>query len=340
MSMPLSSPLPLLAPASATSLKGTSAIPRLVYGTAWKKDRTPSLVSTALAAGFRGIDTAAQAKHYREDLVGAGLRDFLRSHPVQRAELYIQTKYSPSQRHDPSLTPLPYDPSDSLEDQVSSSVATSLRNLTPFDVSPASPPSQEQQDDLYLDALVLHSPLASDEQTLRAWRAMESHVPHPVRRLGISNVTLPELEFLWEHAQVKPAVVQNRFYPRDEGAGPYAQDVRRFCEERGVVFQSFWTLTGNPGLVSSAVVRGVRDEVNEWARGGSAAGNRAEVSSEVVVYALVMALGRTCVLDGTTDEGRMRGDLEGIKVVEEWAGSEGAKAWAETLESLRRAVDA
>lgn len=41
-------------------------MPRLIYGTAWKKERTTDLVVKAVLAGFRGIDTACQPKHYQE----------------------------------------------------------------------------------------------------------------------------------------------------------------------------------------------------------------------------------------------------------------------------------
>jgi len=36
------------------------------YGTAWKEDATESVVVGALRAGFSGIDTANQRKHYDE----------------------------------------------------------------------------------------------------------------------------------------------------------------------------------------------------------------------------------------------------------------------------------
>ena len=48
-------------------------VPALIYGTAWKEDRTSNLVETALKKGFKGIDTACQPKHYQEHLVGDGL---------------------------------------------------------------------------------------------------------------------------------------------------------------------------------------------------------------------------------------------------------------------------
>ena len=41
-------------------------MPRLIYGTAWKKEATAPLVVSAVLAGFRGIDTACQPKHYYE----------------------------------------------------------------------------------------------------------------------------------------------------------------------------------------------------------------------------------------------------------------------------------
>ncbi|BEI80295.1 hypothetical protein CcaverHIS002_0108240 [Cutaneotrichosporon cavernicola] len=37
-------------------------MPKIIYGTAWKKDQTAELVYTALKSGFRGIDTACQPK--------------------------------------------------------------------------------------------------------------------------------------------------------------------------------------------------------------------------------------------------------------------------------------
>ncbi|MCI0667642.1 MAG: aldo/keto reductase, partial [Methylococcaceae bacterium] len=41
-------------------------VPKIIYGTAWKKERTGALVEQAVMLGFRGIDTAGQPKHYDE----------------------------------------------------------------------------------------------------------------------------------------------------------------------------------------------------------------------------------------------------------------------------------
>jgi len=64
-------------------------IPRVVYGTAWKKDRTAMLVYQALKAGFQAIDTAAQPRHYNEAQVGEGIRRAITEGVVRREELYV-----------------------------------------------------------------------------------------------------------------------------------------------------------------------------------------------------------------------------------------------------------
>jgi diketogulonate reductase-like aldo/keto reductase len=74
------------------TLKNSSntIIPKLLYGTAWKKERTADLVYQALKAGFRGIDTAAQPRHYQENLVGDGIRKAIKEGIVTRGDLYVR----------------------------------------------------------------------------------------------------------------------------------------------------------------------------------------------------------------------------------------------------------
>ena len=204
--------------------------PRILYGTAWKKDDTESLVRTAILQGFRGIDTACQPKHYHEAGVGAGW-----SGSLARADLYLQTKFTSVSGQDPAR--IPYDAKAPLAEQVRQSLAVSLRNLGTD----------------YLDCLVLHSPLPSTRQTLEVWRTMESLVEsREVRQLGISNCyRLGELEALFDSARYKPAVVQNRFYA-DTG---YDREIRAFCRQHGILYQSFWTLSANPRVLAHRTVR-------------------------------------------------------------------------------------
>ncbi len=73
------------------TLNGVSRtrMPKLVYGTAWKKDATANLVYTALKVGFRGIDTAAQPKHYNEQGVAAGFKKAVAEGLVKRADVFV-----------------------------------------------------------------------------------------------------------------------------------------------------------------------------------------------------------------------------------------------------------
>lgn len=58
---------------------------------------------------------------------------------------------------------------------------------------------------------------------------------------------------------------------------------------------------------------------------------------EVALYGLVVGLQEgLVVLNGTTDEGRMRGDLEGVGLIRRWRGVEGNReVWESVLGRFR-----
>uniref|UniRef100_A0A6B2LCH1 NADP-dependent oxidoreductase domain-containing protein n=1 Tax=Arcella intermedia TaxID=1963864 RepID=A0A6B2LCH1_9EUKA len=256
-----------------TSHEGHS-IPRMLYGTAWKKENTTPLVKEAIRAGFIGIDTACQPKHYREDLVGEALSD-LYQEGYKREDLFLQTKFTPTSGQDPHN--MPYDPALDLEHQVQVSLSKSLSNLKTT----------------YLDSLLLHSPYSSYSKTLRVWRVFESfHKEKKVRMIGISNLYDPPLlKQLWEDALVKPSVIQNRFYEKSN----YDPEIRAFCLEKKMWYQSFWTLTANPHFLESEVVRAVQERTGK--------------SPEQVVFRILMKLG-ILPLSGTTQRAHMLQDVQ------------------------------
>ena len=63
------------------------AVPLVMYGTAWKEDRTQTLVLEAIATGFRAFDTANQRKHYVEEEVGAAVRTAIASGTITQEDL-------------------------------------------------------------------------------------------------------------------------------------------------------------------------------------------------------------------------------------------------------------
>jgi diketogulonate reductase-like aldo/keto reductase len=206
-----------------------SIIPPLIYGTAWKKEKTAELVEKAILSGFRGIDTACQPKHYHEEGVGEALERLVKQN-MGRKDLFIQTKFTPLSGQDPNR--IPYDPHAPLSEQVKQSFSTSLKNLKIE----------------FIDSLLLHSPLNTHEQTMQAWQSMEElHKKGAVGVLGISNCyDLPTFKLLYEEAKIKPSVLQNRFY-NETG---YDKILRKWCLERNVSYQSFWTLTANPQILN------------------------------------------------------------------------------------------
>jgi diketogulonate reductase-like aldo/keto reductase len=284
--------------------------PPFIYGTAWKKDETRRLVKEAIGAGFTALDTAAQPRHYREELVGQALRDVYATGKITRNQLYLQTKYTPPGGQD--RTDMPYDPQASLEMQIQSSIMSSLQNLRPHE-------SLDSEKEAYIDCFILHSPLPTVEQTIRAWKVMESYVPSKIKSLGISNTDLPVLQAVFEAAKVKPKVVQNRFY----GATNYDVLLRRFCRDNNIVYESFWTLTGSPKILSSELVRQLSQ--------------LAGVSREVAMYCLVIELGGTAPLNGTTNIEHMKQDLQDVARVKDWSSTYGDK-WNNIVSGFRSLI--
>lgn len=155
---------------------------------------------------------------------------------------------------------------------------------------------------------------------------MESYVPHSIHSLGISNIDLQTLSALYDAVDIKPSVVQNRFYPSTRHDIP----IRRFCTQHGIVYQSFWTLSGNPNLLRP--LRAGNDDVREVAE-------EIRTTREVALYLLVMGLGDVSVLNGTTDQGHMRDDLAGLEKWREWITREGSGArWESWMECFRTAI--
>lgn len=69
---------------------------RIVYGTAWKRDETAGLVLKAIRAGFTAFDTACQPRHYREDLVGEGIRKAISEGVLKdRSQIWVSHMFQP-----------------------------------------------------------------------------------------------------------------------------------------------------------------------------------------------------------------------------------------------------
>ncbi len=251
-------------------------VPRFFYGTAWKENDTQRLTELALQQGFRAIDTANQRRHYHEAAVGQGISAAIAKGLVVRDDLFLQTKFTFIRGQDHRL---PYDPKAPVSTQVEQSFASSLEHLG-VDM---------------IDSYVLHGPtlrtgLTKDDWD--AWHAMETiHESGRARLLGISNVSLEQLQLLCQQARVRPRFVQNRCFAI-EG---WDRDVRAFCNANGIVYQGFSLLTANREVLA-------RPELRQIA-------SRHQRKITQVVFRLALDLGMI-PLTGTTDAEHMREDLE------------------------------
>ncbi|OKL60411.1 hypothetical protein UA08_04374 [Talaromyces atroroseus] len=305
------------------SLPRFQGIPDILYGTAFKFEQSASLVSEALKAGFRAIDTAGSRTAYQEDLVGNAIDSAITSGHVKRHELYIQTKFSPFKAgKDPAL--YPYDTAKSISEQVEESVASSLANLRTT----------------YIDCLVLHSLYQDIQNTLIAWKAMEALVPSKVASLGVSNCDLESLRQLWEAADIKPVVVQNRFTEdiagRPNPAMPpnlpyplvsFDRDVREYCGTHGIVYAPWGLLWGNPSVLDDP------KQILETA------GQEIGVSKQILLYAIMRSIGgcEMSILCGTTKVAKMHETLEGLTKIKSYIAESDIqrKRWEDYARSIR-----
>ena len=195
---------------------------------------------------------------------------------MRRDELFLQTKFTFRRGQDQRL---PYDADAPVPTQVAQSFASSLQHLGRDTI----------------DSYILHGPsrqagLTDDDWA--AWRAMEEiHDGGRARLLGVSNVSLEQLQKLCRGARVSPRVVQNRCY----AVRGWDRSVRAFCAANGLVYQGFSLLTAN------------REVLAHPATGRIAARHGRTVSQLVFRFALDVGM---VPLTGTTNVDHMRADLD------------------------------
>jgi diketogulonate reductase-like aldo/keto reductase len=252
--------------------------PAFLYGTAWKEERTAALTELAIRAGFRGVDTANQRRHYFEAGVGEALSAVYRAGLAQREDLFLQTKFTYRNGQDDRL---PYDRAAKPAIQVAQSLASSLEHLRTE----------------YVDSLVLHGPSSSNwtEVDAEVWEAMEKERDAKrTRMLGVSNVTLRHLQQLLAAHSERPSFVQNRCYAR---LG-WDREVRRLCAEHDIIYQGFSMLTANLEVLRHPFIAQLA---------------RAQATPAQIIFSFARAVGML-PLTGTSDPGHMKQDLAAVSL--------------------------
>lgn len=167
-------------------------------------EQTAQIVETALAAGYRHIDTAAA--YANETGVGEGLR----ASGLPRDEVFVETKVWVS---------------DFGYDEALHAYEKSIAKLGVD----------------HLDLLILHQPLASlFDRTIAAYRALERLLADgKVRAIGVSNFTVDDLAALAEKSDVVPAVNQIELHPYSQ-----RKDLQQRHYDLGILTQAWSPIGG------------------------------------------------------------------------------------------------
>jgi diketogulonate reductase-like aldo/keto reductase len=138
---------------------------------------TKTAVETALAAGYRHIDTAAA---YRNE---AGVAAAIAESGIAREDLFITTKLWNS------------------EQGFDSTLAAFNKSLEALDTT-------------YVDLYLIHWPMPTEGKFLDTWRAFERiKAEGGARSIGVSNFRIPDLEKLRAEADEQPTINQIELHP-------------------------------------------------------------------------------------------------------------------------------
>ena len=227
---------------------GSSAMPALGFGTLIPDPvATRNATKAALEAGFRVIDTAERYRTERE--VGEAMQEVFKAGKIKRDDVFVITKLW-NTNHRP--------------ERVKPAFEASLKKL--------------QLD--FVDLYLIHTPFAfqpGDEQDPRdahgnaiydkgvtlldTWRAMENLVSEgKCKAIGLSDVSLEQVQQIVEAARIKPAVVHVESHP-------YLPewDLLNYCKKNGIVLQAFAALghSSEPNLLEDPVVIAIARRVNK-----------------------------------------------------------------------------
>ena len=147
---------------------------------------------------------------------------------------------------------------------------------------------------------MLHGPssgYAWTEDDSEVWEAMrQERDAGRTRLLGVSNISLEQLEQMSAGGLELPAFVQNRCFARFG----WDREVRAFCIEHKITYQGFSLLTANPEVLRHPPLIALADKLN--------------ATPAQVTFAFARAVGML-PLTGTTKADHMKQDLASFTLI-------------------------
>jgi diketogulonate reductase-like aldo/keto reductase len=227
---------------------GSGAMPALGFGTLIPDPvATRNATKAALEAGFRVIDTA---ERYRTEIeVGQAMQEVFKAGKIKREDVFVITKLWNT-------------------------------NHRPQRVKPACEASLKKLQLDFVDLYLIHTPFAfqpGDDQDPRdatgkviydqgvtlldTWTAMEDLVSQgKCKAIGLSDVSLTQVQDIVKAAKIKPAVVHVESHP-------YLPewDLLNYCKENGIVLQAFAALghSSEPKLLEDPVITAIAQRVKK-----------------------------------------------------------------------------
>ena len=227
---------------------GSGAMPALGFGTLIPDPvATKNATKAALEAGFRLLDTAERYRTEKE--VGQAIQDVLKGGTIKRQDVFVITKLW-NTNHRP--------------ERVKPAFEASLKKLqldyvdlylihTPFAFQPG-----DDQDPRDANGNVIY-----DKETtlLDTWKALEGLVTEgKCKAIGLSDVSLEQVQQIVAGARIKPAVVHVESHP-------YLPewDLLNYCKTNGIVLQAFASLghSSEPNLLQDPVVTSIAQRVKK-----------------------------------------------------------------------------
>ncbi|MFS0674871.1 aldo/keto reductase [Ornithinibacillus sp. 179-J 7C1 HS] len=209
----------------STTLHNGVEMPWLGIGV-FKVEEGPELVNavkTAIAHGYRSVDTAAIYEN--EEGVGKGISLGLKEAQISREDLFVTSKVWNSD--------LGYD----------STIRAYEKSLEKLGLD-------------YLDLYLIHWPVEGKYKD--AWRALETlYKEGRVKAIGVSNFQIHHLEELMKDAEIKPMVNQVEYHPRLT-----QEELRAFCEENDIQLEA-WSPLMQGQLLNHEILQEIANKHNK-----------------------------------------------------------------------------
>ncbi len=205
------------------TLSNGVVVPQLALGT-WliDDDKVAEAVRTAIALGYRHVDTAQAYANER------GVGEGIRTCGIPRDQLFVTSKVAAEHK---------------TYETAAASIDETLRQMG-LD---------------YLDMMIIHSPQPwvevnqSENRYIEgnraAWRALEdAYRAGKLRAIGVSNFLEEDIDSLWEAAEIKPMINQVLCHISNTPL-----DLIEYCQSKGIVMEAYSPVAHGEALKNPAI---------------------------------------------------------------------------------------